>query len=155
MCYVCVCVLSCVRLFVTPWTIAHQAPLSREWISQARILEWVTMAYSRGSSWPRDKTHVSCVPCMGRWVLYHCAIWEALFTSEGYWKPTLQPHQGPSLPLLSQNVLTATLRNRNLVPVTTPLPSLFRVRWHSRFHHVQVQNTVTCSPGSLCITSGV
>ena len=24
----CACMLSCVRLFVTPWTVAHQAPLS-------------------------------------------------------------------------------------------------------------------------------
>ena len=28
-------------------------------ISQARILEWVAMLSSRGSSWPRDWTHVS------------------------------------------------------------------------------------------------
>ena len=27
---VCVCTLSCVWLFVTPWTVAHQAPLSME-----------------------------------------------------------------------------------------------------------------------------
>ena len=26
--YMCVCVFSCVRLFVTPWTVARQAPLS-------------------------------------------------------------------------------------------------------------------------------
>ena len=24
----CACMLSCVRLFATPWTVAHQAPLS-------------------------------------------------------------------------------------------------------------------------------
>ena len=29
-------------------------------ISQARILEWVAMPSSRGSSRPRDGTHVSC-----------------------------------------------------------------------------------------------
>ena len=29
-------------------------------ILQARILEWVAIAFSRGSSWPRDQTHVSC-----------------------------------------------------------------------------------------------
>ena len=28
-------------------------------IFQARILEWVAFFYSRGSSWPRDKTHIS------------------------------------------------------------------------------------------------
>ena len=29
-------------------------------ILQARILEWVAMSFSRGSSWPRDQTQVSC-----------------------------------------------------------------------------------------------
>ena len=38
---------------VTPWTVARQAPLSRG-IVQARILEWVAMPSSRGSSQPRD-----------------------------------------------------------------------------------------------------
>ena len=55
------CVLSrfsCVRLFVTLWTEAHQAPLSMG-ILQARILEWVAMPSFRGSSLPGDQTHVS------------------------------------------------------------------------------------------------
>ena len=30
-------------------------------ISQARILEWVAVSFSRGSSWPRDRTYVSCI----------------------------------------------------------------------------------------------
>ena len=41
-------------------------------IFQARILEWVVISYSRESSWPRDWTRVSCVSCLGRWILYHC-----------------------------------------------------------------------------------
>ena len=45
-------------LFVTPWTVARQAPLSMG-ILQARILEWVAMLSSRGSAWPRDQTQVS------------------------------------------------------------------------------------------------
>ena len=40
-------------------------------ILQARILEWVAMPSSRGSSWPRDRTWVSYISCIGRWVLYH------------------------------------------------------------------------------------
>ena len=36
-----------VRLFVTPWTVAHQAPLFMG-ILQARILEWIAMPSSRG-----------------------------------------------------------------------------------------------------------
>ena len=47
-------------------------------ILQARILEWVAISYSRGSSWCRDWTYVSWVPCIGRQILYHCATWEAL-----------------------------------------------------------------------------
>ena len=30
-------------------------------ISQARILEWVAISFSRGSSWPRNRTQVSCI----------------------------------------------------------------------------------------------
>ena len=42
-------------------------------ILQTRILEWVPMPSSRGSSQLRDWTHVSYVSCIGRWVpyLYH------------------------------------------------------------------------------------
>ena len=39
-------------------------------IFQARILQWVAMPSSRGSSQPRDQTHVSYVSCIGRRVLY-------------------------------------------------------------------------------------
>ena len=46
-------------------------------IFQARVLEWVAISSSRGSSQPRDRTHISCVSCIGRWTLYHCATWEA------------------------------------------------------------------------------
>ena len=41
------CLLSCfsrVRLFATPWTVAHQASLSVG-ILQARVLEWVAMIF--------------------------------------------------------------------------------------------------------------
>ena len=40
-------------------------------ILQARILEWVAMPSSRGSSRPRDRTCVSDVSSTGRQVLYH------------------------------------------------------------------------------------
>ena len=38
-------------------------------IFQARVLEWVAISFSRGSSWPRDRTQVSCI------VDRHFAIW--------------------------------------------------------------------------------
>ena len=34
---------------------------SIHWIFQSRILEWVAISFSRGSSWPRDQTRVSCI----------------------------------------------------------------------------------------------
>ena len=48
-------------------------------ISQARILERVNISFSRGSSQPRDRTLVSCI---GGWVLYHGATWEASLISK-------------------------------------------------------------------------
>ena len=42
---------------------------------KTRILEWVAISFSRGSSWPRDWTHISC---NGRCFLSHWATWEAL-----------------------------------------------------------------------------
>ena len=33
-------------------------------ISQARILEWAAISFSRGSSWSRDQTQVSCTSCI-------------------------------------------------------------------------------------------
>ena len=50
--------LSHVWPFATLWTVAHQALLSMG-ILQARILEWVAMPSSRGSSQPRDWTQAS------------------------------------------------------------------------------------------------
>ena len=47
-------------------------------ILQARILEWVVIPVSRGSSWPRDGTHISWVSCISRQILYHWITWEAL-----------------------------------------------------------------------------
>ena len=40
-------------------------------ILQARVLEWVAISSSRGSSWPRDWTRVSFISCIGRQILHH------------------------------------------------------------------------------------
>ena len=45
--------------------------------SQARILEWVAISSSRGSSPLRDWTCVSCVFCIGRRILCLCSLWES------------------------------------------------------------------------------
>ena len=44
-------------------------------IFQARILEWIAIFFSRGSSRFKDWTRISC---SDRQILYHCTTWEAL-----------------------------------------------------------------------------
>ena len=91
--YVCVHAqsLGCVQLFATLWTVACQTPLSMKNF-QARILEWIAISYSRGSSQPRVQNHVSC---SGKQILDQCAIWEAplkwLYLSEKLRTPP-SPH---------------------------------------------------------------
>ena len=69
--------LSCVWLSATP--IDYSPPGSSvHGIFQARILEWVAISFSRKEfSWPKDRTHISCISCIGRWILYRWATWEA------------------------------------------------------------------------------
>ena len=52
-------------------------------ISQARIMEYIAISFSRESSQPRDGT---CVSCICRWILYHWATWESQ-DSKTKWKP--------------------------------------------------------------------
>ena len=47
-------------------------------IFQARILEWVAISFSRGSSWPRNRTCISCVSCFEGRFFTHWAIGEVL-----------------------------------------------------------------------------
>ena len=72
------CLLSCfsrVWLFATLWTVVHQALFG---ILQARVLEWVAKASSRGSSWPTDRTHIPHVSSIADRFFIHWAPWEAL-----------------------------------------------------------------------------
>ena len=56
-------------------------------ILQARILEWISILFSRGSSWPRDQTKVSCIA--GRfftvWAMHlslpHCISYNLYFST--------------------------------------------------------------------------
>ena len=68
----CACVISCFWLCdpvdcSPPGSSVHG-------ILQARILERFAISSSRGSSWRRDRTPISCDPCnccIGQWILYH------------------------------------------------------------------------------------
>ena len=75
--HVCVCAQS-LQLCPTLCNPMDHSPVgsSVHGILQARILEWVAISFSRGSSWPRDWTHVSCI---GRWVLFNWATWDTAF----------------------------------------------------------------------------
>ena len=65
------CLLSCVWLSTT-----LQCPLGLlcPWDFPGKNTEAGCCASSRVSSWPTDWTQVSWVSCIGRWVLYHCAV---------------------------------------------------------------------------------
>ena len=64
--------LSCVRLFATLGTVAHQAPLSMEFSRQEY---WSGLPFPPPGDLPDPG--ISCVSCIGRQVLYHSATWEA------------------------------------------------------------------------------
>ena len=53
--------LSRVWLFVTPWAVAYQAPPSMGF-SRQEYWSGLPFSFSRGSSQPRDRTRVSCIP---------------------------------------------------------------------------------------------
>ena len=67
--------LSPVRLFATPWTIAYHASMTMGFF-QARVLEWAAISFSRGFSWPNDRTRLSRI--VGRCF----TVWA---TREGVW----------------------------------------------------------------------
>ena len=59
---VCVCKLfSCVWISTTPWTVAHQTPLSMGF-SRQEFCSGLPFPSPGGSSWPRDPTRVSRIP---------------------------------------------------------------------------------------------
>ena len=65
--YCCCLLTKCGQLFWDP--VDYSLPdASVHGIFQARILEWVAISFSRGSSQSRDQIHVSCI---GRRILYH------------------------------------------------------------------------------------
>ena len=75
---VCVCVYVCAHAHVLSCSVVsnsladHSLPCSSvHEIFQTRMLEWVAISCSRGSSQPRDQTRVSC---LGGRILYHVGI---------------------------------------------------------------------------------
>ena len=73
----CAQTLSCVQLFATPWTVAHQS--SVHGILSARILEWVATSSFRGSSRPRHQ-----IKTLSLQILYY----QQHLGSPTQWNPT-------------------------------------------------------------------
>ena len=69
--------LSRIRLFVAARTVALQVPLS---VGFSWHKSWIVLQFPSPGDlpWPRDRIPVSCVSCIGRWILYHWATWVAL-----------------------------------------------------------------------------
>ena len=77
--YIVLCCAKSLQSCLTLWDPIDCCPpgSSVQGILQARLLEWVSKSSSRRSSWSRNWTHLSCVSCIGRQILYHWATWEA------------------------------------------------------------------------------
>ena len=84
--------LSHVWFFATSWTVACQAPPSMRF---SRHEYWNGRSFSRGSSWPRDRTWVSCTA--GR--LF--TVWA---TREAYFCPLFPPDCSHEAPVTSCRV---------------------------------------------------
>ena len=94
-------------------------------IFQARVLEWVAISFSRGSSWPRDRTQVSCITgrrfnlwatCV-RWVqLYGSlnALWHC-FSLELEWKLTFSSPVATAEFSKFAGILSAALSQHHLL----------------------------------------
>ena len=136
--------LSCVQLFATLWTVAHQAHLSMG-LSQVRILEWVAMPSSRGSSRPRDQNCVSYVSCIGKHILYHYTTWEAHIRQyKMIWCSYQSLYISCSFPLVQWSVIildkySKVMWRRQWYPTPVFLPGKSRGR----------RSLVGCSPWRL------
>ena len=71
-----VCILSCVWLFVTLWTVAHQTPLSLRLLGKNTgagchfLFQGISPTLGLNLHLLRC---ISCVSCIGRWILHHWA----------------------------------------------------------------------------------
>ena len=94
---------------------------------QAKILEWMAISSSWGSSQHRDWTHLSCVSCIDRQILYHWASWEApdeyIFQNQLVNSPETRPLSQPQ-------VLLSAHEN----PSSRPGHSIWVSSWAIRHH---------------------
>ena len=100
-------------------------------ILQARILEWVAISFSRGSSWPRDGTQVSCIVviCFNLWATreahnrhYYVFILQSQVLADTHW-----------LSLMLTEVLLYTISNstENTAHLVWPIDWVWFWTYHS------------------------
>ena len=90
-------------------------------ILQARILEWVAIPFSRGSSQPRDWTQVSCIA--GRFF----TVWAA-------WKPfEPQPHVKQYM-ARNKSVILPALSSNSSHKVKQTLNGSLQAKWTKKFN---------------------
>ena len=78
-------------------------------VFQARILEWVAISFSRGSSWPRDWTQVSLI-ASGFFLVW--ATRETLFCKQSYKGPRkLTQTRIPTAPIIGLFSITQTCQS--------------------------------------------
>ena len=125
---------SVAQLFLTLWDPMDCSlqDSSAHGIFQARILEWAVISFSRGSSWPRDGTRISCV---GRWILHHWAMKESQNYTWGALKFTqLFPGLKHSTFKMSQAKILEHVTSGLHFPIHIRFPIQFSsVQWLSHF----------------------
>ena len=94
--------LSHAQIFVTPSTVAHQAPLSMGF-SRQEYQSGLPFPTPGDLSYSRDQTRVSCI---GKQILYRCAAWEAHVNRK---------HRPISFEPTPLELQAASLRGRGLV----------------------------------------
>ena len=99
-------------------------------ILQARILEWVAIFFSRGSSWPKDWTWVSCISggFFTLWATRKAPPWSAFSLKlsqtpkRSMKSPLIAPFTGsPVFPPFKQNLCT--------IPTTANMRTSLVVQW--------------------------
>ena len=117
-----VVVLSCSVVSDSLWPHGLYSPpgLSVHGILQARILEWVAIPSSRGSSWPSDGIWVSCVSYIGCQVFTMCHLESSLLVVGGTesWLHFFAPfHSGNILSILSQGLSFPVSTHHQYLPL--------------------------------------
>ena len=104
----CVCgqLFSRVQLLRPPWTVVCQVPLSMGFPKEEYW--WFAISFSRGSSWPKDRT---CASCICRQIVYHWAPWGVHVNYRAFQKLCSSKLKLASSVLLPQNSLLCRFRS--------------------------------------------